>query len=78
MTNLEKILDNDRYGVEANNIIEALFQAQLLVKRQLDQGCVPQQYQMLTTQHQAYIAAQTVIKNYVSNKVKENAYDVFL
>lgn len=65
MTNIEKMLDNDRFGVEAKKIIEALFQAQHLVKRRLDKGCVPQQYQMLTKQYQAYIAAQTVIKNYV-------------
>ncbi|MEZ8100084.1 EscE/YscE/SsaE family type III secretion system needle protein co-chaperone [Vibrio bivalvicida] len=65
MTDLEQILDNDPTGAEVKKLKETLFQAQTSVKRKLDQGCDPQQYQILTKQHKAYIAAQTVLENYV-------------
>jgi type III secretion system YseE family protein len=68
MTDLEQILDNDPTGAEVKKLKETLFQAQTSVKRKLDQGCNPQQYQLLTKQHEAYIAAQTVLEQYVSQQ----------
>lgn len=66
MTNLERILDKDSSGAELKKIKETLFQAQTAVKKELDRGCAPHQYQILIKRHEAYLAAQAVIENYVS------------
>ncbi|EGQ8703615.1 EscE/YscE/SsaE family type III secretion system needle protein co-chaperone [Vibrio parahaemolyticus] len=68
MTNLEQILNNDLSGIEVQNIKSKLLQAQAAVKRRLDLGCPPQQYQLLLKQYEAYTAAQVVIEAYEANQ----------
>ena len=64
MTNLEEILDNDSDGKAKRDVIERLDQAQFAVKRKLDMGCSPKEYQVLMSQYEAYQAAKSVIEQY--------------
>ncbi|GEM75431.1 EscE/YscE/SsaE family type III secretion system needle protein co-chaperone [Vibrio agarivorans] len=64
MTNLEEILDNDIDGKAKHDVVERLNQAQLVVKRKLDIGCSPKEYQLLMSQYEAYQAAKSVIEQY--------------
>lgn len=67
MTNLEQILNNDKNDAEVHKIKSKLLEAQAVVKRQLDLGCSPQQYQLLLKQYEAYTAAHAVVESYEAN-----------
>ncbi|EMH3444530.1 TPA: EscE/YscE/SsaE family type III secretion system needle protein co-chaperone [Vibrio harveyi] len=68
MTNLEQLLQGDSGQQEKEAIILKFKQAQSAVKRQLELGCSPQEYQLLLKQHEAYQAALTVIETFKDNK----------
>ncbi|MFZ3419223.1 EscE/YscE/SsaE family type III secretion system needle protein co-chaperone [Vibrio harveyi] len=68
MTNLEQLLQGDSGQQEKEAIILKFKQAQSAVKRQLDLGYSPQEYQLLLKQHEAYQAALTVIETFKDNK----------
>ena len=68
MTNLEQLLQSDS-GKEQKEVLSFKFRQALSdVKRQLDLGCAPSEYQLLVKQHNAYEAALTVIENFQSNQ----------
>ncbi|MDF5565332.1 EscE/YscE/SsaE family type III secretion system needle protein co-chaperone [Vibrio alginolyticus] len=50
-----------------HKIKSKLLEAQAVVKRQLDLGCSPQQYQLLLKQYEAYTAAHAVVESYEAN-----------
>ena len=68
MTNLEQLLQSDSGQEQKEAIILKFKQAQSAVKRQLDLGCTPHEYQLLLKQHEAYQAALVVIETVECNK----------
>ena len=67
MTNLERLLESES-GAEQKEILSLKFKDALsAVKRQLDYGCTPSEYQLLLKQHEAYQAALTLIENFKRN-----------
>ncbi|CZF86417.1 EscE/YscE/SsaE family type III secretion system needle protein co-chaperone [Grimontia marina] len=62
MTNLEQRLQSESGHEQKEAILLKFEQAQSAVKRKLDHGCSPQQYQVLLKQHEAYQAALNVIQ----------------
>ena len=62
MTNLEKLLQSESGQEHKEAVLLKFKQAQSTVKRQLDLGCSPREYQSLLEQHKAYQAALAVIE----------------
>lgn len=62
MTNLEQLLQQDLEGEQREAIILKFKQAQSVVKRKLDLGCSPLEYQILLKQQKAYQAALNVMR----------------
>ncbi|MDP2543360.1 EscE/YscE/SsaE family type III secretion system needle protein co-chaperone [Photobacterium damselae subsp. piscicida] len=68
MTNLEQLLQSDSGQEQKETIVLKFKRAQSAVKRQLDSGCAPHEYQLLLKRHEAYQAALAVIETVECNK----------